>query len=129
MEILLTPRQIPDGEKQLIERILVDNNLDLRFADSYKKAIEDLARFKNPIVFLYCFNSEDDLTPAEAVRIMKEIMPNLLIVAISEETPLETERELRKSGLYFHLSSPFSETELRDVLASVIRKEIMGRKR
>jgi hypothetical protein len=56
-------------------------------------------------------------------------MPNLLIVAISEETVLETERELRKSGLYFHLSSPFSEDELKDVLAGVIKKENAARKR
>jgi DNA-binding NtrC family response regulator len=129
MEILLISKQAPQAEKELIGRILAENSIEVRFADSYKKAIEDLARFKNPIVFLYCFDGEDDLTPAEAVRIMKEIIPGLLIVAISEETPLETERELRKSGLYFHLSSPFSEEELSDVLAGVIRKELMGRKK
>ncbi len=129
MEILLISKPSPKAEKELIERVLAENKLEIRFADSYKKGIEDLARFKNPIVFLYCFSGDDDLTPGEAVRIMKEIIPNLLIVAISEETPLETERELRKSGLYFHLSSPFSERELREVLDSVVRKEIMERKR
>jgi DNA-binding NtrC family response regulator len=129
MEILLTPGQTPRDEKQMIERILVEKRLDLRIAETYKEAIEDLARFKNPIVFLYCLYSEDDLTPAEVVRIMKKIIPGLIIVTISEETPLETERELRKSGPYFHLSSPFSEVELRDVLISVIKKETLGRKK
>ena len=129
MEILLISKQTPRSEKELIDRVLEENGLEYRLAQSYKKAIEDLARFKNPIVLLYCFEGEDDLTPTDAVRIMKGIIPNLLIVAISEETPLETERELRKSGLYFHLSSPFSEAELRDVLTSVIKKEIMGRKK
>jgi CheY-like chemotaxis protein len=127
MEILLISSQIPQKEIELIGRILSENNVHIRMAESYKKAVEDLARFKTPIVLLYYFESEGDLTPAEAVRIMKEIMPNLLIVAISRETPLETERELRKSGLYFHLSTPFSEEELRDVLTGVIRKEITGR--
>ena len=129
MEILLISKQTPQAEIELIKSILAQNGLEFRLAPSYKKAIEDLARFKNPIVFLYCFDGGDDLAAAEAVRIMIEIMPNLLIVAISEETVLETERELRKSGLYFHLSSPFSEEELRDVLAGVIKKENAARKR
>jgi DNA-binding NtrC family response regulator len=128
MEILLISKHTSQNEMELIERILAEKKLGIRLADSYKRGLEDLARFKTPIVFLYCFDGGDDLTPAEAVRIMKEMAPNLLIVAISEETPLETERELRKSGLYFHLSSPFSEEELKDVLASVIKKETMGRK-
>lgn len=129
MEILLISRQIPQNEMELIGRILSENNVHIRMAGSYKKAVEELARFKTPIVLLYYFESEGDLTPAEAVRIMKEIIPSLLIVAISRETPLETERELRKSGLYFHLSSPFSEEEIRDVLTGVIRKELKGRNR
>jgi len=129
MEILLTPKQTPANEKQMIEDILTENNLKMRLAENYKRAIEELARFKNPIVFLYCVDDATDLKPAEAVRIMKEIVPNLLIVAISQDTSLETDRELRKSGIYFHLSSPFGESELRDVLAGAIRKEIMGRKK
>ena len=80
-------------------------------------------------MILYCFSGEDDLTTTETVRIMKEIVPHLLIIVISGETPLETERELRKSGLYFHLTSPFGEDELRDVLSGVIRKEMTRRQK
>jgi DNA-binding NtrC family response regulator len=129
LEILLISKQIPPEEKRLIEQVLDEYRIYICYAESYKKAIEDLARNKYPIAILYCFNGVDDLTPTEAVRIMKEIIPALLIIVISGETPLETERELRKSGLYFHLASPFSENELRDVLAGVIRKETMGRKK
>lgn len=129
MKILLISKQTPLDEKKLIENILAENDISVCLAGSYKKAIEDLARNKYSIVILYFFDSEDDLTPIEAVRIMKEIIPALLIIAISGETQLDTERELRKSGLYFHLTSPFSEDELRDVLTSVIRKEIKGRKK
>ncbi len=129
MKILLVSKQAPLDEMTLIEKILGEKGIGVCLADSYKKAIEDLARNKYAIVILYFFESEDDLTPIEAVRIMKEIIPALLIIAISEETQLETERELRKSGLYFHLTSPFSEDELRDVLTSVIKKEVMGRKK
>ena len=129
MEILLISKQTPPDEKRLIEQVLGEYRIDVCYAESYKKAIEDLARNKYSIAILYCFNGEDDLTPTEAVRIMKEIVPALLIIAISGETPLETERELRKSGLYFHLASPFGEDELRDVLAGAIKKEMMGRKK
>ncbi|MEE9553139.1 MAG: hypothetical protein V3W18_02485 [candidate division Zixibacteria bacterium] len=129
MEILLISNQIPLDEKRLLENVLAEHQIDVRLSDSYKKAIEDLAKYKYSIVILYCFDGQDDLSPTEAVRIMKGIVPTLLIIAISGETALETERELRKSGLYFHLTSPFSESELRDVLISVIKKEQMGRKR
>ena len=129
MEILLISNQIPQDEKRLLEKVLAEHNIDVRLAGSYKKAIEDLAKYKYSIVILYCFDGEDDLSPTEAVRIMKGIVPALLIIAISGETPLETERELRKSGLYFHLTSPFSEKELGEVLISVIRKEHMGKKK
>ncbi len=129
MEILLISKQTPPDEKKLIEQVLGEYRIDVCCVESYKKAIEDLARNKYSIAILYCFDGEDDLTPTEAVRIMKEIVPALLIIAISGETPLETERELRKSGLYFHLASPFGEDELRDVLAGAIKKEMMGRKK
>jgi DNA-binding NtrC family response regulator len=116
-------------EKKMIEEVLARHQVEVRLADSYKKAIEDMAKYKYSVVILYSFEREDDLTPIEAVRIMKEIVPPLLIIAILGETPFETERELRKSGLYFHLSSPFSESELSDVLISVIRKERTGKKK
>lgn len=127
MKILLISKQIPIDEKRLIERLLDEYSIEICLAESYKKAIEELARNKYPIAILYCFEGSDDLTPTEAVRIMKEIVPALLVIAISEETDLETERELRKSGLYFHLASPFDEDELRDVLAGAIKKETSGR--
>ena len=128
MEILLISKQAPE-EKRLLEQILAEHRIDMHCAGSYKKGIEELARHKYAIVILYCFNGEDDLTTTETVRIMKEIVPHLLIIVISGETPLETERELRKSGLYFHLTSPFGEDELRDVLSGVIRKEMTRRQK
>ena len=129
MDILITFKHADAGEKQLIENILAEYNIGVRISLSYKNAIEELAKHKYSIVILYCFNGNDDLKTTEAVRIMKEIVPNLLIIAVSEETPLETERELRKSGLYFHLASPLVEEELRDVLSGAIKKEMNRRKR
>lgn len=129
VEILLVSKQIPQEEKALIERVLTEHHVDLHSVLSYKKAIEKLARHRFAIVILYCFSSADDLSAAEAVRIMKEIVPTLLIIAISGDTPLETERELRKSGLYFYMTSPFEEAEFRDVFSGVMRKEMIRRRK
>lgn len=123
MEILFVTEKAPPVEMILIERLLADHDVGTRAVKSYKQAIEYLAKHKYRIVILYCFDSHDDFKTTEAVRIMKEIVPNLLIIAISGETPLETERELRKSGLYFHLSSPIDEKELKEVLLGAIKKE------
>ena len=129
MEILLVSKYIPSEEKVLIERVFEEHSVDVYYVKSYKKAIEMMARHRFNIAILYCFSGKDDLTTAEAVRIMKEIVPNLLIIAISGDTPLETERELRKSGLYFFMTSPFEEAQFRDVLSGVIRKEITRRRK
>lgn len=122
MEIILVSAEIPAAERTLIDRILAEHHVRIKTADSYKKAIEDLARNKYPIVILYDFKREEDLKTTEAIRIMKQIVRGLLIVAISEERPLETERELRESGLYYYLTRPFTEKELREVLSGVIKK-------
>lgn len=129
MEILLVSKHIPEEEEALIERVLAEHKVDLHSVLSFKKAIEMQARHRFAIVILYCFSDPDDLSAAEAVRIMKEIVPTLLVIAISGDTSLETERELRKSGLYFYLTSPFEEAELRDVLSGVIKKEMTRRRK
>ncbi len=122
MEVILVSAEIPAAERTLIDRVLAEHHVGIKTADSYKKAIEDLARNKYPIVILYDFKREEDLKTTEAIRIMKQIVRGLLIVAISEERPLETERELRESGLYYYLTRPFTEKELREVLSGVIKK-------
>lgn len=129
MNILLILKDTNSEEKTLIERTLEQQGIGARITYSYKQGIEELAKHKFAIVILYCFDGNDDLKTAEAVRIMKEIVPTLLIIAISKHTPLETERELRKSGLYFHLASPLDEEELREVLSGAIKKEMNRRKR
>jgi len=128
LDILLVSKHEPPAERKLIEQVLAERQVGIRSANSYKKAIEDLVKHKCAIVILYCFNGSDDLKATETVRIMKEIVPTLLIIAISEETPLETERELRKQGLYFHLTSPIEKEELKEVLSGAIEEEKRRRK-
>jgi len=128
LEILVISGGIPPADRELFDRLSVGTDVSINVVSSYKNGIEAIAKHKNAIIILYCFNDEDDFKPAEAVRIMKGIVPSLLVIAISNETPIETERELRKSGLYFHLTSPIREKELNEVLSGAIKKT-MERKR
>jgi len=128
LEILVVSGEIPLADRELFDRLPVGKDVSVNVVSSYKNAIETFAKHKNAIVILYCFDDEDDFKPAEAVRIMKGIEPSLLVIAISSETPIETERELRKSGLYYHLTSPIEEGELNEVLSGAIKKT-MERKR
>jgi DNA-binding NtrC family response regulator len=122
VEILLVSEEIPATERAMIENVVAVHGVGIKTADSCKKAVEDLARNKHSIVILYDFEREGDLKTSEAIRIMKQIVCELLIVAISEERPLEMERELRKSGLYYYLTRPFTEKELKEVISGVIKK-------
>jgi len=122
VEILLVSGEIPATERAMIDNVVTEHGVGIKTADSYKKAVEDLARNKHSIVILYDFEREGDLKTSEAIRIMKQIVCELLIVAISEERPLEIERELRKSGLYYYLTRPFTEKELKEVISGVIKK-------
>lgn len=127
MDILLISNCTPDAERKLFEKILERHQVGIKVVASYKKSIEDLIKYKYNIVILYCFDEPDDLKTIEVVRIMKEILPSLSIIAISQNTPLEVERELRKSGLYYYLTSPIEENELNEVLTGVINKEMKRR--
>ena len=122
MDVLLVSDDSAPEERELITRVLERHDVGLRRAGSYKKAIEELAHDRYRIMILYDFVSEKDFSISESVRIMKEISPSSLIISISQETRLETERELRRSGLYFHLASPFDESELSEVLSAAIAR-------
>ncbi|MFQ6008803.1 MAG: hypothetical protein ACE5K8_07635, partial [Candidatus Zixiibacteriota bacterium] len=61
MDILLVSKHAPLLELKLIERVVAERQVGLRLANSYKKAIEDLVRYRYSIVILYCFNGDDDL--------------------------------------------------------------------
>lgn len=123
MDALVVSANISPTEKTLIECVLAEYNVGIKIADSYRKAVEDLARNRYSIVILYRFNGKDDLKTTAAIRIMKQIVQGLLIVAVSEEKSLDAERELRESGLYYYLTRPFAEEELREVLSSAVRKK------
>lgn len=123
MRILLINNESDSAEERLIQQAVDDLGVGMERAVSYKQGIEVLVKHKNSIVILYCFGIAGDFKYTEAVRIMKEIVPSLLIIAISHETQLEEERELRKTGLYFHLTSPVDSKELTEVLSGAIEKE------
>lgn len=128
VDVLVISSDAPEAERNLIEQVLNEKRASFKSVSSYKQAIEELANRKYPIVILYCFKGQEDFKATEAVRIMKGIIPDLLIVAISKETPLETERELRKSGLFFHLTTPIDRAELEEVLSGAIKTEKSRRK-
>lgn len=123
MDVLVVAADLSPTERTMIECVLAEQNVGTRIVDSYRKAVEDLARNKYSIVILYHFNGKEDLTTTAAIQIMKQIVRDLLIVTVSEEKPLDTERELRESGLYYYLTRPFAEKELREVLCSAVRKK------
>jgi len=123
VDVLVVSADLSPTEKTLIECVLAEHNVGTKIADSYRKAVEDLARHKYSIVILYHFNGKEDLKTTAAIRIMKQIVRDLLIVAVSEEKTLDTERELREFGLYYYLTRPFAEKELKEVLSSALRKK------
>lgn len=128
VDVLVISSAAPEAERKLIEQVLGEHRASFKPVSSYKQAIEELAKRKYPIVILYCFKDREDFEATEAVRIMKGIVPGLLIIAISQETPLETERELRKSGLFFHLTTPIDRAEFEEVLSGAIKTEKTRRK-
>jgi DNA-binding NtrC family response regulator len=127
VELLLVAKQIPPVDALLIERVIAQHDAAIKHVDSYKGAVEVLAKHRHAIVIIYCFNGKDDFETAEAVRIMKEVQPDLMVIAISRETAIETERQLRMSGLYFHLTSPIEQTEFEEVITGAIAKDIARR--
>ena len=124
MDEVLISLDVACKEQNLIERALCEFNVVAIIVHSYKKAMEQLIKRKCRLVILNCFDSHDDLNAVETVKMMKELLPELIIITISEETSLEIERELRKSGIYYHITSPIDEHELREVLAGAITKNI-----
>lgn len=112
----------------LIKRVLDRHGIKMKKLSSYKEAIEDIAKYKYSIVILYCNEKQNDLNITETVRIMKKVSPSLLVITISEQTSIDTERELRKTGLYFHLTSPIDEKEFEDVILSAVKKRSMEKK-
>jgi len=123
LDILLVAANTPSGERELFDRVLTERCVGIETVKSYAKAIESLARHNHRIVVLAHLDGRGDLRTAEAIRIMKEIVPDVLIIAVSEELPIEEERELRESGVYYYLTRPLNEVELRDVLAGAIAKQ------
>lgn len=126
MEILVVSQDMPQTEAGFIDQVLADHEAGTHRVSSYKKAIEALIKRKYGIAVLFSFSRKDDFTVAETVRLMKEIAPALSIIAISQDTTLETERELRASGLYFHLTIPFEKSEFEEVLAGAISRNYRG---
>jgi DNA-binding NtrC family response regulator len=123
LDILLVSNQAASSETQLIRQVSSELGVGLQSATNYKDGIEALAKHNFSIVILYCFTATGDFEATQAVRLMKEIMPSLLLIVISQDTTIEEERELRQSGLYFHLTSPVEKQELRAVLSGAIEKE------
>lgn len=123
MNVLVVSADLPPDERILIESVLAEHKVGTRIADSYRTAVEDLARHRYSIVILYHFNRKEDLETTAAISIMKQIVRDLLIVTVSGEKTLETERELRQSGLYYYLTRPFAEKELKEVLSGAIKKK------
>ncbi len=124
MDILLIAEQIPASERSLVERVLAERGAGVCETTTYKKALEDLARGKFTVVLLYAFSTVGDISVTDAIRIMKQIVPELLIVAVSDEKPLELEKELRRSGLYYYLTRPFTDSELTEALSGAIETQL-----
>jgi len=121
--ILLVAAEVPVSERSIIERVLTHYVIRVHEVATYKLAIEDLARDRFSIVLLYAFNADGDIGVTDAIRIMKQIVPELLIVAVSDEKPFESEKELRCSGLYYYLTRPFTDRELSEALSGAIETQ------
>lgn len=127
MDILLVAADLSSAERELIDRVLTDQCVGMKSVSGYAPAIEALARRKHRIVVLAHLDSQGEFRTAEAIRIMKEIVPEVLIIVVSEELPIAEERELRESGLYYYLTRPLDEKELRDVLTGAVAMQMHGR--
>ena len=110
MEILLVAADTRSTEAELFDRLLTEKCVGVETVHSYARAIESLARHRHRIVVLAHIDGHGELRTAEAIRIMKEIVPDVLIIAVSEELPIEDERELREAGLYYYLTRPLDES-------------------
>jgi len=129
VDILLVSAQTPATERSLLERISSERGVGIQEAATYKKALEDLARDRFVVVILYSFNSAGDINVTDAIRIMKQIVPELLIVAVSDEKSFESERELRRSGLFYYLTRPFTDSELKEALLGAIETQVRRKAR
>lgn len=129
MKILFVSAQTSAAERSLIARVLRDHSVGVCEVTTYKKALEELARDKFTIVLLSVFNVTGDIGVTDAIRIMKQIVPELLIVVLSDETPLEMEKELRQSGLYYYLTKPIADGELTEALSGAIETQMRRKAR
>jgi len=129
VEILLVSAQTSATERSLIGKVLGDHSVGVREVTTYKKALEELARDKFTVVLLYAFSVTGDIGVTDAIRIMKQIVPDVLIVAVSEEKPLQLEKELRQSGLYYYLTKPMTDGELTEALSGAIETQMRRKAR
>jgi len=127
LDILIVAANVPRAERELLDRVLAENCVGIKSVSNYAQALEALARRKHRIVVLAYLDTQGEFRTAEAIRIMKEIVPEVLIIVVSDELAIEEERKLRESGLYFYLTRPLDEVELRDVLAGAITIQTHGR--
>ena len=129
MDILLVSSHTSASERSLIEQVLKANGAGIREVTTYKRALEDLARDKFAVILLYAFNASNDIGVTDAIRIMKQIVPDVLIIAVSDEKPLELEKELRQSGLYYYLTKPITDGELTEALSGAIETQMRRKAR
>lgn len=129
MDILLVSSHTSVSDRALIDRVLKDHGVGVREVRTYKRALEELARDKYSVVLLYEFCASNDIGVTDAVRIMKRIVPEVLLVAVSDEKPLALEKELRQSGLYYYLIKPITDDELTDALSGAIETQMRRKAR
>jgi len=67
--------------------------------------------------------SLNDITPQELIVRLKEIMPDIKIVTMTESNGGNLEKEIRTLGVIYYMSKPVSKEELKDILDHISDKK------
>lgn len=108
-----------DFRNQLTE-LLSASNYRLEFIEKLTEALKQILKNKYDAIILEL--DPDRESGAETIPIINQIDDTLPIITITSEDSLETQRQIRKGKIFYHLVKPTSGDEIKSAIEHAIAK-------
>lgn len=128
MGLLIADKDV-DARKQMAD-LFTEAGYDVTVANSALTVLHDILKGKAEVILL---GSElDDFKSGDLVPLLKKCNRNLVIILISDDTPLPLIRKFRKEGIFYHALRPVEpgdREELREVVECAFKNLLNSRPR
>ncbi len=107
-------------DMETVEICLSDEGHEVVHAPDRIRAIEILLgrRFDAAVLFLGIKSRE----VRRLVPLLGRLDPKLPVLTVAEQDTVETQREIRRSGIFYHLTEPVNAPELREAIREAIAR-------